>query len=199
MSPWEESTRVGSHAMVIFAFSSLTMAVVLPLLSRLGSKHEMSGFSRLYWLRETNKSWFSLRRIWFACHTLFSVAMFMTFFTADYLMFAYIIIATAGISWAATTWIPFTLISREIRQTKCVGSYSELTEEGESDIAATVIGIHNMAMAAPQVFSASVCGLFFWVSGKGDADLDDALIIWPLRAGGLSTLVAAWITASLPE
>ena len=125
--------------------------------------------------------------------------MFLTFL-ADHLMFTYAIIAAVGISWAAATWIPFTLISREISQRKCAGRYSELAkEDGQSDIAATVIGIHNMAMAAPQIFSASASSLFFWVTGKGDTDLDSASIVWLLRAGGLSTLAAAWITLTLPE
>ena len=59
------------------------------------------------------------------------------------------------------------------------------------------MGLHNMAIAAPQLVAACVSSVIFWVSdGRRE---DDVGTTRALAVGGLSALVALWFTAKLRE
>lgn len=125
----------------------------------------------------------------------------MSTFIFDSLESAYVLAALTGIPWAAGTWIPFTLISRDIRRAH--GDVLGAVEGGEAeDLAATVVGIHNAAISAPQIAAALGSSLLFFLvgsQGSREAGQSNGLEVWLLRAGGLSALAGAWLIKKLPE
>jgi len=125
--------------------------------------------------------------------------MIFTFFI-DRVISAYVLVAVVGLPWAAGTWIPMTLISQDIRDSReNMLQEAEGDDEGE-ELAAMVIGAHNSAISAPQIVAALGSSLLFFIvgSGKGDA-VRDGLEVWLLRVGGLSALGAAWFIKKLPK
>lgn len=122
--------------------------------------------------------------------------LFITTFTG-----AIVLAAMAGISAALAQFVPFTLLSavlsrhRAIRVSvlKAQGNLLEpyVTEPG------IVMGIHNMAIAAPQLVAACMSSVIFWVS-KGSRGGPGGTA-WALAVGGLSALVALWFTGKLRE
>lgn len=183
--------------MLIFASASLVMTTILSWLVDISG----SAFAgRKQWQQNRyflSAQWLSLRRIWLICQIIFFICMMSTF-VVDSVRSAYVLVALTGIPWAAGTWIPFTLISQDIRK-----SLSE-TGDGDEDnaLAATVVGLHNSAINAPQIAAAVGSSFLFLFLGSQNADSaqDGAgLEVWLLRAGGASALVAAWIIRGLPN
>lgn len=142
----------------------------------------------------------SLRRTWLTCQIIFGICMMSTFFI-DRVLSAYALVAAIGLPWAAGTWIPITLIAKELRSSReDMLPREEGDDEEKEDLAAMVIGAHNSAISAPQILAGLGSSLLFFIagSGKGDA-VRDGLEVWLLRAGGLSALGAAWFIKKLPK
>lgn len=145
----------------------------------------------------------SLRRTWLACQIIFSMGMLSTFFF-DSLGSAYVLVALMGIPWAAGTWIPFTLLSQDLHRAhvrhlqvgEAGGGQVEAETEAEEDVAATVIGLHNAAISAPQMAAALGSSLLFYLVGSPESK---GVEVWLLRAGGLSALAGAWLIKQVPE
>jgi len=55
-------------------------------------------------------------------------------------------------------------------------------------------GLHNMAIAAPQIIAALVCSVLFTIFGV--LEVEDSFG-WVLRCAGLAGLVAAWMSWGL--
>ena len=114
---------------------------------------------------------------------------------------AIVLAAMAGISAALAQFVPFTLISGSLSRHRAI-RISALKAQGnllepyvtEPDI---VMGLHNMAIAAPQLVATCLSSFIFWVSeGRRGGPLGMA---WALAVGGLSALVALWFTGRLKE
>jgi solute carrier family 45 protein 1/2/4 len=88
------------------------------------------------------------------------------------------LIAILGISWACTIWIPFLLISERTSKTIVQASWN-----GEQDIPGPglVMSLHNVSIAAPQIVSALLCSVVFWVVGEGKGG-----VRWVLKEEKLS-------------
>jgi len=56
------------------------------------------------------------------------------------------------------------------------------------------MSLHNVSIAAPQIVSALLCSLVFWVVGEGKDG-----VRWVLAMGGLCGIGAAWLTKNLKE
>jgi hypothetical protein len=193
--------RAGSFAMLIFASSSLIMAMVLPWLVETSTTKMLAEPSRT---RKSSHDYVhrscSLRRTWTVCQIILCACMMLTFFV-DSVVTAYFLVALVGLPWAAGTWIPITLISTDIRRAQDeMLRNAEIGCLAEEDLAATIIGLHNFAISAPQVV-AGLCGsLLFSLAASHKAGEDvDGLEVWLLRFGGLAALAAAWLTNELPE
>lgn len=89
-----------------------------------------------------------------------------------------VLVASVGISWAITLWVPYSLI----------GVLMSKRQEGLQDGPETgaVMGMHNAAISAPQILSALISSVVF--AGFGGADVG---VVWTLRIGGCWTVVAA--------
>ncbi|KAL4912507.1 hypothetical protein BDW62DRAFT_194376 [Aspergillus aurantiobrunneus] len=74
------------------------------------------------------------------------------------------------------------------------------TEEEENLAqAGIVLGLHNVAVSAPQVLSSLICSAIFKIFQKPRGEPYDDSVGWVLRFGGCAALVAAWLTSRLSE
>lgn len=165
----------------------------------------------------------TLRRAWLLSHAIFALLTFSTFFIHT-TTGATILVALIGIPWAMTNWAPFALIAAEISKRDAIrqgyirppsplpgtpgGSVrdrdAELLARGEdpsegADQAGVVLGIHNVAIAAPQVIATLVSSVIFKILQKPRGSVGDDSVAWVLRFGGLAALVAAWLTRRVGE
>ena len=68
-----------------------------------------------------------------------------------------------------------------------------------ADQAGVVLGIHNVAIAAPQVIATLVSSAIFKALQKPRGTPGDNSVAWVLRFGGLCTLIAAYVTSQLAD
>lgn len=156
--------------------------------------------------------WLTLRRAWLLSHIAFFVLTWATFLVRDTTA-ATVLVALIGVPWAMTNWAPFALIAAEISKRDGIRRGvlrpppthdGELLARGEdpaggSDQAGVVLGIHNVAIAAPQVIATLVSSVIFkWLQKPRGSTGDDS-VAWVLRFGGLATLVAAYLTRRVHE
>ncbi|EMC97143.1 hypothetical protein BAUCODRAFT_67912, partial [Baudoinia panamericana UAMH 10762] len=154
----------------------------------------------------------TLRRAWLLSHILFTLFTWLTFVVRD-VTGATVLTALIGIPWAMTNWAPFALIAAEIAKRDSIRRGlipPPPTEEGEmlasgeddsegADQAGVVLGIHNVAIAAPQVIATLVSSVIFKALQRGRDQGGDNSTAWVLRFGGLAALVAAWLTTRVGE
>jgi solute carrier family 45, member 1/2/4 len=151
----------------------------------------------------------TLRRTWLLAQLLFTVCMFSTFFISTSVA-ATVMTAFVGISWSLTLWAPFALISAEIakrdeerrrrqRQKLVSGTENDPEMNEEEDKAGIILGLHNVAVSAPQVVATMICSAVFRALQKDRNEPGDTSVGWTLRFGGLVTLVAAFITWRMRE
>lgn len=153
----------------------------------------------------------TLRRSWFLSHILFAVLMGLTFFVRS-TWGATILVGAIGIPWCITNWAPFAIISSEISKRDAIrrgiikprDREAQLIAEGEddgsgADSAGVVLGIHNVAIAAPQVIATLISAILFKILQKPRGTAGDTSVAWVLRFGGLCALVAAWLTLRVSE
>lgn len=158
---YEEATRVGTFALLIFAITSLATNVFLPFFiaptydsapigEALGEGHNTS--LRTY--DEEKKHWtdrliipgLTLRRAWMLSQLLFMVSMLCTVLVRT-VAAATVLIGLVGITWALTLWAPFAIISAEIsrrdalvRQKKRASSATTATGPSSSSAATVTPG-----------------------------------------------------------
>ncbi|KAB5570194.1 major facilitator superfamily domain-containing protein [Coniochaeta sp. 2T2.1] len=231
---YQEATRVGTFALLIFACTSLATNVFLPFF--IAPTYDSQpligdgqGASQLKDYEEDQKSWldyliipgFTLRRAWMLSQILFFVAMTCTYFVRTVTV-ATILIGLVGITWALTLWAPWAIISAEIsrrdaeqrerkqRQFFLAGDnvpspgssngYSDQSSpnadsndlEEESDQAGVILGIHNMAIAAPQIIATVASSIIFKFFQKPRGSPGDHSIAIVMALGGIAVLVSAY-------
>lgn len=113
------------------------------------------------------------------------------------------VIGIVGISWALTLWAPFAIISAEISKRDALRrsrKQSSLDNDDEQeDQAGVVLGIHNMAIASPQILATLGSSIIFKFLQKKRGEPGDRSIAIVLACGGVSTLVAAWLTSRIKD
>lgn len=65
--------------------------------------------------------------------------------------------------------------------------------------AGIILGLHNVAISFPQIFSSLICSAIFKAAQKPRGEPWDDSVGWVLRFGGCAALVAAWLTKRLAE
>lgn len=248
---WEEATRVGTRALLIFAITTFAASVFLPFIipptyeapkaqpttpmtpmtpATPGSASGSGGYfalnkpakvpqyqnllDRLYsYLNVLQISSLTLRRSWILSHVMFAALCSLTFLVRTTLN-ATILVALIGIPWTLTNWAPFALISSEISKRDAIrrgflkpssrdaalvaAGEDEASSEG-SDQAGVVLGIHNVAIAAPQVIATLVSSVIFKMLQKERGEPGDNSVAWVLRFGGCCAVVAAWFALGVKE
>lgn len=73
------------------------------------------------------------------------------------------------------------------------------SEDETADQAGVLLGIHNVAISAPQVIATLVSSAMFHALQKPRGTPGDDSVGWVLRFGGVCALAAAWATRSVEE
>ncbi|KAF2200612.1 hypothetical protein GQ43DRAFT_441411 [Delitschia confertaspora ATCC 74209] len=234
---WEDGTRMGTFALLVFALTTFAASVILPVIIKPTFKapdtpprtpmtpttpHSMSG-SGYFSARPTKtkpalqqriSSWLillqvpglTLRRAWFLSHLMFAGLMWMTFLVRGTTT-ATILVALVGIPWALTQWAPFALIGSEIAKRDAMkrgllrpANHDVVDDlEDEEDQTGVILGIHNVAIAAPQAIASLVSSVIFRLLQKPRGTPGDYSVAWVLRLGGLCAIAAAIITRKVHE
>ncbi|KAI1628586.1 major facilitator superfamily domain-containing protein [Exophiala viscosa] len=150
----------------------------------------------------------TLRRAWLLSQILFALCTFSTFFIKTPTA-ATIMTALVGVSWSLTLWAPFALISAEIskrdeirrkkqRQRRRDGEDDDKEDE-EDDQAGIILGLHNVAISAPQIIATLISSAVFKGLQKPRNVPGDTSVGWTLRIGGVATLISAFITWRMKE
>lgn len=206
---YEQATRVGTFALLIYAITSLATNVLLPFFiatsydapsSASSQKSYSTRMSRL--LNSLVIPWLTLRRAWLISHCIFATCMFSTLIVTS-IGAATTLIGIVGISWALTLWAPFAIISAEVSKRDALRrsrqtTSSHNTDEPE-DQAGVILGIHNMSIAAPQILATIGSSIIFKFLQKPRGTPGDRSISVVLAAGGISTLVAAFLTSRIRD
>lgn len=217
---WEKATRIGTFALLIYAIISFVANITLPVFV-VPDKHPASEHPPRSqgWLLRLQIPGFTLRRAWLLSHVLFAGCMFSTFFVHSY-QAGSVAIGLVGITWAVALWAPFALISAEVsridgecrRPTSHEGYHiptDQDREEGREDRhreghenlaqAGIVLGLHNVAISAPQIISSLICSAIFKAAQKPRGVPGDDSVGWVLRFGGCAAIGAAWLTSRLAD
>ncbi|KAF3930113.1 hypothetical protein ABW19_dt0206733 [Dactylella cylindrospora] len=207
---WEQATRVGTFALLIFAVVALLSNTILPVFIQPAfnpTGAEDNGKHHFEFLRIPG---LTLRRLWCLSHVIFAVSMWSTVFVTD-TWGATALIAACGIPWAVTLWAPFALISSDISKrdaikrgflrstTPSIRSGADLANEDYVDQAGIILGLHNFAIAAPQVIATVMSSIIFKLLQKPRGSTGDNSMGWVMRFGGLAALLAAFMTIRLDE
>jgi solute carrier family 45, member 1/2/4 len=152
----------------------------------------------------------TLRRTWMYSHIFFAACMGLTFLVRS-VTFATVVVGLIGIPWAITSWAPFALIAAEISKRDAIrrgllrappthdDQLIAAQEDDSADQAGVVLGIHNVAISAPQVIATLLSSLIFKVLQKPRGTPGDESVAWCFRLGGLCALVAAYLTLRVGE
>ncbi|KAF9890922.1 hypothetical protein FE257_005179 [Aspergillus nanangensis] len=81
------------------------------------------------------------------------------------------------------------------------GASSMKAHKDEENLAQAgiILGLHNVAVSAPQILSSLICSGIFKISQKPRGEPWDDSVGWVLRFGGCSAVLAAWLTSRLDE
>ncbi|KAG4436618.1 hypothetical protein IFR05_007876 [Cadophora sp. M221] len=174
-----EGLRIGSLTGLLLACLAFTANCALPTIIktlRLTSKSS-KGLLRSRYNTSDEISDVALVYVWMFAHAYFAIAMFLTFLVTSQTG-NMVLIASVGIPWAITLWVPYSLIGALL--SKQHHSFQDGPETG------AVMGLHNAAISAPQILSALFSSVVF--VGFGGADVG---VVWTLRIGGCWAVVAA--------
>ncbi|WYZ40100.1 hypothetical protein EsH8_IV_000441 [Colletotrichum jinshuiense] len=177
------------------------------------------------WLDRLQIPGFTLKRAWFASLILFAGAMFCTVIVRT-VEAATALIGLVGITWAMTLWAPWAIISAEISRrdakiraakqrqfspsrhgegpaspslNSIADSDRSVSSDDEPDQAGVILGIHNMAIAAPQIIATVGSSIIFRVWQKPRGTPGDHSIAIVLALGGIAVLVSAFFVARIKE
>jgi len=220
---YEKATRVGTFALLIYAIVSLTTNVMVPFFinptydaaSRTSTDSERgytTGLSRF--LDRLIIPWLTVRRAWLISHVIFAGCMFSAPFVRK-VAAATTLIGVVGISWAMTLWAPFAIISAEVSKRDAIRR-SRGIDAGEADDQAgsflpllllnlidvnvgVILGLHNMAIATPQIIATLGSSIMFKFLQKPRGTPGDHSIGYVFAVGGISTLVAAFLTSRIKD
>ncbi|KAI0390241.1 MFS general substrate transporter [Xylariaceae sp. FL0594] len=231
---YEKATRRGTHALLIFAITSLITNLVLPFFidptydnSSSASKNvrrDDTGYEEdeshvKKFLKHLVIPGFTLRRAWMFSHLLFAGAMFSALIVRS-IGAATALIGLIGITWALTLWAPWAIISAEISRRDVLyrarkqqlrhvredpqGSHQlsgdDLEDaEQEPDQAGVILGIHNMAIASPQMIATLASSVIFRIFQKPRGVPGDRSYSIVFAFGGVFVLVAAYLVHKIED
>ncbi|KAA8576934.1 hypothetical protein EYC84_006968 [Monilinia fructicola] len=147
-----------------------------------------------------------LGRVWMISHIITAIALLgMTI--GDGFMTSVSFVSLLGISWTFTQWAPFAMLSAEIAASSIPESKeSENDMEDQCDSADSggdlkpragiTMAIHNIAIAMPQMLSAVIGALIYWLCRQSNLG-DTEAMRWVLRMGIVAGGSAAWFARKL--
>lgn len=137
----------------------------------------------------TNISSLHLTYIWTVAHAFFAAAIFLTWLVKSRIG-SMVLIASIGVSWAVSLWVPYCMIGLVLSQRQCLlQDGDEYLSTQEVPEAGAITGFHNAAISAPQIVSALICSVIFTLF-RG-TDIGEG---WAMRVGACWTLIAAYLS-----
>ena len=114
---------------------------------------------------------------------------------------------------ALTLWAPFALISADISKTRDALERARKTSNDTRDSASdpvsiaddiedqagVVLGLHNVAVSAPQIVATLISSIIFKIAQRDRGVAGDESVAWVMRLGGVAALVAAYMTSRIGE
>lgn len=183
-------------------------------------------FDQPSWLDRLRIPGFTLKRAWFGSLVLFAVSMFCTVVVRT-VEAATALIGLVGITWAMTLWAPWAIISAEISRRDVMiraakqrqlspsrpgnhnsssidaridaGHHPGHNEDEDVDQAGVILGIHNMAIAAPQIIATVGSSVIFRIWQKPRGTPGDHSIAIVLALGGIAVLISSFFVARIHE
>ena len=193
----ENAIRYGTFASFLFSIVAFVTNLLLPLLLRVSNKAGLTA--------KKHPARFGIAQAWTCAHIFFALAMFATMMVTSQAA-ATFLVASVGLSWALTHWAPFAIIGNELgselaaRQSFRTSTHDSPDNESSNDSmevqAGAVLGLHNVAISAPQMIASLACSIIFALAkslGSGDGTG------WVLRAGGCAALCAAYLTSRFDD
>jgi solute carrier family 45, member 1/2/4 len=176
---------------LIFAIVGVSTNLILPsILKTTYWNRDLKPSSRRKWGSDADnhRPGYKFASAWAICETLFALCMLATFFVKSWVGIS-VLIAYSGVSWAMAQWAPFAIIGEAL-------STLPGTENSTEDFKGTILGLHNVAISAPQVPAALVSSGILWIAQEfGNQDGG----VWVLRGGACVTLYAAYLASRLDE
>ena len=169
---------------------------------------------------------FTIRRAWLYSLILFALSMWCTVIVRS-VKAATALFGLVGITWGMTLWAPYAIISAEISRRDAIlrarklrnayaGAANSLPSSGEGestsstqgqigsaddevDEAGLIMGIHNMAIAAPQMIATLGSSVIFmiWQKPRGTPGDHSMSIVFAL--GGVFVLMSAFFVVRIQE
>ncbi|PHH73925.1 hypothetical protein CDD80_3459 [Ophiocordyceps camponoti-rufipedis] len=215
---YQQATRIGTFALLINAIVSLSTNVFLPLFvtpsldshrvpTGDGPKPDQDG-DLTRWLRIPG---LTVKRAWIGSLVLFAVVMFCCPLV-ETVEAATALIGVAGITWAMALWAPWAIIGAEISRrngARKVGhgggvgtaptTGDEAGDDDQDDQAGVILGIHNMAIAVPQIVATLGSSIIFriWQKPRGTAGDNSIAVVMAL--GGACVLLSTFFATGIDD
>lgn len=181
----ENSTRVGSQAMFIYACVSTLFTIILPKLVCPRLPH--INYSERHKRGCGSADVLTLPRLWCLSQAIFLLAMLGSLIIST-TAGATVLIGIMGISWSCTTWIPYALVGNVVSEAD-LDKDLDSADESRHGLA---VGLHSVSMAAPQLIAAMLCTLTFYALENSESS-----VVYVLSAGSLSGFISAYCTTYL--
>lgn len=193
----EDAIRYGTFASFLFSVVAFATNLLLPLLLEVSTKPGLTA--------KRPPAKFGISQAWTCAHVFFALAMFATMMVTTETA-ATFLVASVGLSWALTHWAPFAIIGNELGSELAARQSFNASTNGFPDNetptvsvevqAGAIMGLHNVAISAPQIIAALACSAVFGLAKSlGSQDGTG----WVLRAGGCAALCAAYLTSKFDE
>ncbi|RDA92249.1 hypothetical protein CP533_5695 [Ophiocordyceps camponoti-saundersi (nom. inval.)] len=216
---YQQATRIGTFALLINAIVSLSTNVFLPLFvtpSLDELKEQEGNVGSFPWARWLRIPGLTVKRSWIGSLVLFAGAMFCCPLVSS-VEAATALIGVAGITWAMALWAPWAIIGAEINRRDALArtrkrssgqdatdedddaTVTEEEAENDKDEAGVVLGIHNMAIAVPQIIATVGSSIIFklWQKPRGTAG--DRSIGVVMALGGACVLFSVLFAAGIDD
>jgi solute carrier family 45 protein 1/2/4 len=137
----------------------------------------------------------TIPRLWAASHIFFASLLISTWWVNSSSLGIWVI-GTAGVSWALTVWAPFAIIGSEIAELE----EEDIEKTGDDMIqrknTASIMGLHNAAISAPQILAALVSSLVFWAAHAVGSENG---MQWVFALCTVTSVVAAYMARALDD
>ena len=203
-----ETTQHAVLAMLVFSIVALMANLSLPYLIIRPRPLSWQAKRR----QSKTQAWLTLSRAWMCSHILTAMCLFGATLSDGFMTSAFFV-SLMGVSWALTQWAPFAIITTEIANgTQAIQSIEGrpilspfpptpssprpqmMDTFGRAEIrsrAGTTMGVHNIAIAMPQMLSAVINSFIFWTCKQLQIN-DREAMVWVLRIGIIAALCAAY-------
>lgn len=189
----EDAIRYGTFANFLFSIVAFATNLLLPMILGVSTKKSL--------LAKSPRTRTGISQAWTLAHIFFALAMFATMLVSSPAV-STLLVASVGLSWALTNWAPFAIIGHELAMSQlssvsanCFPDDEVSTSDAEVQ-AGAIMGLHNVAISAPQIIAALACSAIFALAKSlGSQDGTG----WVLRLGGCATLCAAYLTSRFDD